>query len=187
MRIAEPEGKQGLNDPGSGEIPTIKEQVEEFSHQLCSDDRLQEFGYQKMKQQIETYWDKPFVAPITVTRKGVEHKIYPQRTNNSGAVLQEHKHAHCRKSGHAGMTKTLTAMLSATPLVQNLGNPEYLKLILNGCSRLEERFAQLDVSAIRTLLDREAASVQQVHPKIKRLIKDPNLPKLLVKLARKSA
>ena len=188
MRIAEPEGKLGLNDPGNGEVLTLKEQVEEFMHQLCSDDTLQKFGYQKMKQQIEKYWDKLFAAPVTLTRQGIQHTIYPQRTNN---ILEQFfrtiKHAHCRKSGHAGMTKTLTAMLSATPLVQNLGNPGYLKLILNGCSRLEERFAQIDVSAIRKLLDHEAASVQQVDPKIKKLIKDPNLPKLLIKLARKPA
>jgi hypothetical protein len=70
------------------------------------------------------------------------------------------------------MTKTLTAMLSATPLVQNLGNQDYLRLILGGAPSLEERFAQIDVS---------------VHPKIKKLVKDPGLPKRLLKLFRKSA
>jgi hypothetical protein len=114
--------------------------------------------------------------------------MYPQRTNN---VLEQFfraiKHGHCRTSGHAGMTKTLTAMLSATPLVQNLGNQDYLRLILGGASSLEERFAQIDVSEIRKVLAIESESVQTVHPKIKKLVKDPGLPKRLLKLFRKSA
>jgi len=188
MRIAEPGGKLGLNDPGSGEMETIKEQVEQFLAQICKDDSLQKPGLKKMREQIEKYWEKLFTAPIPITRQGKTYTMYPQRTNN---VLEQFfraiKHGHCRTSGHAGMTKTLAAMLSATPLVQNLGSQDYLKLILGGASSLEERFAQIDVSEIRKVLAIESESVQTVHPKIKKLVKDPGLPKRLLKLFRKSA
>jgi hypothetical protein len=44
------------------------------------------------------------------------------------------KHHYCRKSGYAAaMNKSITAMLSTTPLAKNLDNPEYYKLLLNGC------------------------------------------------------
>jgi hypothetical protein len=169
-------------------METIKEQVEQFLAQICKDDSLQEPGLKKMREQIEKYWEKLFTAPIPITRQGKTYTMYPQRTNN---VLEQFfraiKHGHCRTSGHAGMTKTLTAMLSATPLVQNLGSQDYLKLILGGASSLEERFAQIDVSEIRKVLAIESESVQTVHPKIKKLVKDPGLPKRLLKLFRKSA
>ncbi len=188
MRIAEPGGKLGLNDPGSGEIDTIKEQVEQFLVQLCKDDSLQGNRLLKMRLQLEKYWEKLFTAPIPITRQGETYMIYPQRTNNScEQFFRGLKHGYCRTSGHAGMTKTLSAMLSATPLVRNLGSQDYLNLICGGASSLEERFAQIDVAKIRKMLAVESESVQTVHPKIKKLVKDPGLPKRLLKLFRKSA
>jgi hypothetical protein len=71
-----------LNDPGSGEMETIKEQVEQFLAQICKDDSLQEPGLKKMREQIEKYWEKLFTAPIPITRQGKTYTMYPQRTNN---------------------------------------------------------------------------------------------------------
>lgn len=75
-------------------------------------------------------------------------------------------------------------MPSATPLVKNLDNPEYYKLLLNGCSSLAERFSQIEVTAIQDLLSAEKESVQRLDPKIKKLIKNPKLPKRLMALGR---
>ncbi len=75
-------------------------------------------------------------------------------------------------------------MLSATPLVRNLDNPEYCNLILNGCASLAERFSQIEITAIQKLLSAETESVQRVDPRIKKLIKDPKLPKRLMALVR---
>lgn len=185
MRIAEPAGKLGLNDPGSGSIHTIEARVQTFYHQLVDNDELQEVGYRKMRQQIEKYWEKLFADPVIVTRGGETLTLAPQRTNN---ILEQFfrnmKHRHCRKSGYAAMNKSITAMLSATPLVKNLDNPEYYKLLLNGCSSLAERFSQIEVTAIQKLLSAETESVQRLDPRIKKLIKDPKLPKRLMALVR---
>ena len=185
MSIAEPAGKLGLNDPGSGTIHTIEARVKKFYHQLVGNDELQEIGYQKMRQQLEKYWEKLFADPIVVTRRGEPLTLTPQRTNN---ILEQFfrnmKHHYCRKSGYAAMNKSITAMLSTTPLVKNLDNPEYYKLLLNGSPSLAERFSQIDVTTIQKMFSAETESVQRVNPKIKKLIKDPKLPNRLMAMVR---
>jgi hypothetical protein len=80
------------------------------------------------------------------------------------------------------MNRSITAMLSATPLVKNLDNPEYCRLLLNGCSSLAERFSQIEVTSIQRLLFAEKESVQRLDPRIKKLVKDPKLSKRLMAL-----
>ena len=185
MGIAEPAGKLGLNDPGSGAIHTIEARVKKFHHQLVEDDELQEIGYQKMRQQLEKYWEKLFADPIIVTSRGEPLTLTPQRTNNIlEKFFRDMKHHHCRKSGYAAMNKSLTAMLSTTPLVKNLDNPEYYKLLLNGSHSLAERFSQVDVTTIQKMFSAEKESVQRVNPRIKKLIKDPKLPNRLMAMVR---
>lgn len=185
MGIAEPAGKLGLNDPGSGAIHTIEARVKKFHNQLVEDDELQEIGYQKMRHQLEKYWEKLFADPIIVTSRGEPLTLTPQRTNNIlEKFFRDMKHHHCRKSGYAAMNKSLTAMLSTTPLVKNLDNPEYYKLLLNGSHSLAERFSQVDVTTIQKMFSAEKESVQRVNPRIKKLIKDPKLPNRLMAMVR---
>jgi hypothetical protein len=152
---------------------------------LVDTDEFQEVGYRKMRQQLEHYWGKLFADPVLVTRGGETLTLAPQRTNN---ILEQFfrnmKHLHCRKSGYAAMHKSITAMLSATPLVKNLDNPEYYKLLLNGCSSLAERFSQIEVTAIQNLISAETESVHRVDPRIKKMSKDPKLPTCLMALVR---
>ena len=185
MGIAEPAGKLGLNDPGNGAIHTIEARVRSFHRQLSDNEELQEVGFQKMKLQLEKYWGKLFADPIVVTREGEPLTLAPQRTNNIlEQFFRDLRHHHCRKSGYAAMNKSITAMLSTTPLVKNLDNPEYYMLLLNGCSSLAERFSQIEVTTIQELLSAEKVSVQRLDPRIRKLVKDPQLPKRLMALAR---
>jgi hypothetical protein len=82
------------------------------------------------------------------------------------------------------MNKSITAMLSTTPLVKNPDNPEYYKLLLNGCLSLAERFSQIEATTIQNMYSKEADSVQKVNPIIKKLIKDPKLPNRLMAMVR---
>ena len=54
-----------------------------------------------------------------------------------------------KKTGMGSLNKMLKAILADTPLVQNLKNDQYMEIILNGCSSLEERFSQIDASLVR--------------------------------------
>ena len=136
-----------------------------------------------MREQIERYWEKLFADPVSVQTPSGPLLLYPQRTNN---ILEQFfrsiKQSHCRRSGYAAMNKTLKAMLSGLPLVKNLEHAEYRKIILNGTSSLEERFAQINSLVVRDLLVSEANFVGKVAPEIKRLIKNPKLPKQLIAL-----
>jgi len=185
MRIAEPAGKLGLNDPGSGEMKHLEIRVKQFHQGLCELDERKDRIYRKMREQIEKYWEKLFADPISVQTPSGPLLLYPQRTNN---ILEQFfrsiKQSHCRRSGYAAMNKTLKAMLSGLPLVKNLEHAEYRKIILNGTSSLEERFAQINSLVVRDLLVSEANFVGKVAPEIKRLIKNPKLPKQLISLFR---
>ncbi|EFK12111.1 conserved hypothetical protein, partial [delta proteobacterium NaphS2] len=84
LRIALPEGKNGLNDDGDDtDMKTIKEKVAAFQEKLKSEETLSKRDeYKKMIQQIDTYWDKLFADPISVHTATGEQLIQPQRTNN---------------------------------------------------------------------------------------------------------
>ena len=70
------------------------------------------------------------------------------------------------------LNKMLKAILADTPLVQNLKNDQYMEIILNGCSSLEERFSQIDASLVREEMAEAARSNGKILPAIKKMIRD---------------
>jgi len=179
MRIALPEGKNGLNDDGDDEdMRTIKEKVTEFRKWLSDNNRCKN-RYTKMAEQIDKYWEKLFADPLRIaTPEGEVIYIQPQRTNNIlERFFRAEKRRNRQKSGTASLSKVLKAILAETPFVQNLKNQEYLEIILDDCTDLAERFSQIDAH----LVQREMAEAQnrkgKISPAIKKLIKRPDLPK----------
>ncbi len=75
-------------------------------------------------------------------------------------------------------------MFADTPLIKNLENLDYLKVILNGKDSLEERFAETDHNRIIDKM-KDAREVKcKVPGKIKQLIrKEESMSKLLFLLA----
>ena len=98
-----------------------------------------------MIEQIKKYYEKLFADPIKVMIDGKEVLIQPQRTNN---VMEQFfrylKRLLRKRSGNISVKRSLTAMLPGTVLVKNLDNEDYLELLLDGTSGLEERFSQID-------------------------------------------
>ncbi|MDL1988953.1 MAG: transposase, partial [Deltaproteobacteria bacterium] len=135
MQIALPEGKKGLNDDGNDvDIKTIKEKVTDFRNSKKVKKAAEKnVGYKKMLKQIDKYWDKLFADPITVINSdGEKIIIQPQRTNNIlERLFRSIKRAFRKRSGNKSLNRTLKALLSNTPLVQNLQHPEYMKVLLN--------------------------------------------------------
>jgi len=70
----------------------------------------------------------------------------------------------------------LKTILADTPLVRNLENEEYLKIILNGCSTLAERFSQIDDKIVRQQLREAEKNQEKIPPEVKSIIKKPDLP-----------
>jgi hypothetical protein len=182
LRIALPEGKNGLNDDGDDtDVKTIEEKVKGFREQLTSDRKLSERDeYKKMIQQIDTYWEKLFADPIAVhTPKGVLF-IQPQRTNNIlERFFRDLKRKARKRTGTISLNKTLKTILSDTPLVKNLDNEEYLNIILDGCDTLEQRFARIDSNIVVQELKKNKKEAGRLPLELKKMIREPAFPEKL--------
>ena len=67
MRIACPDGGQGLNDDGDGDIKTIESRLNAFRYsETIKTLSASDTSYQKMVKQIDKYWGKLFADPIQV-------------------------------------------------------------------------------------------------------------------------
>jgi hypothetical protein len=133
-----------------------------------------------MTEQIDKYWEKLFADPITVTSSAGEVTIQPQRTNNIlERFFRDLKRGTRRRSGTVSLNKTLRFMLTDTPIVKNLNNPEYLEIILDGCRTLEERFERIDSRLVAEKLKAEQRKHQTIGSEMKKIINLPDLPERL--------
>jgi uncharacterized C2H2 Zn-finger protein len=189
MRIAPQSGRHGLNDEGQkSNIKTIKQRVMKFRGWLTSrKDYAHDQDARKMIGQIDQYWDKLFADPITVQTPSGPIQIQPQRTNN---ILEQFfrslKRANRRKTGNAASSRMLRTMLAETPLVRNLQNPDYMKILLNGKTTLEAVFAEIDIDTLRKEFRKAQSDPEKIPAKLKALIAMPDYPGKLVEMIRKA-
>ena len=190
MRIAATSSRHGLNDEGQkGNIRTIEKRVKTFRVWLTRrKDYPQNPAAEKMIAQIDKYWEKLFADPIAVETPAGPILVQPQRTNN---ILEQFfrslKRANRRRTGNASSSRMLRTILAETPLVRNLENPSYMRILLSGKASLEEVFAEVDIDTFRTAF-REAQDVPEKIPsKLKPLIAMPDFPEKLLSMAKKVA
>jgi len=185
MRITIDEHHRGLNDNGEDcDIKTIEKGVENFRQWLLKDKRYsQDSAYQKMIEQIDKYWEKLFADPIPVDTPQGKRTVQPQRTNNIlERFFRDMKRGGRRKSGTNSMRKKLKAMLANTPLVKNLENEEYLKIILKEKASLEELFAEIDGKIVREELRKAEEDREQIPKEMRDIIKISNLPQIVTQM-----
>jgi hypothetical protein len=165
-------------------MATIEKRVRVFYDALCSDPALRGKDiYRKMREQLEEYWEKLFCDPIVVKTPKGTITLHPQRTNNlMERFFRFFKRMYRKKSGTRPLTRTMKAMIADTPLVRNLENPDYVKILLNGKRSLEERFAEIDVQLVRKEFRTVLTTSEKVPPKVKELIRLPNFPTTLAAL-----
>lgn len=177
MRIAPPGGANGLNDDGTAiALSTIRQGVERFRNQIQEDRKLATDPLsRKMGEQIDKYADKLFADPIEVDTPTGKVTIYPQRTNN---ILEQFfrglRRGYRRKTGNNSMRRPLQTMLADTPLVKNLGNPDYLEILLDGQANLEELFAHLAGTPFAKA-DQSQDGIDRILPGFRAIIKMPAL------------
>lgn len=176
MRIALPEGKNGINDNGdSTDMKSIEEKMTAFRKWLLGNKHRKK-TYAKMVTQIDKYWKKLFADPIPVTTPDGVMNIQPQRTNNIlERFFRDEKRRGRKKTGMASLNKVLKTILADTPLVQNLKNDKYMEIILNGCSSLAQRYSQIDAYEVQQEMSKVTKSNDKILPAIKKLIKDVEL------------
>jgi hypothetical protein len=183
MRIAPQSGCRGINDGGEKtNIGAIEKRVEKFRAWL-----INRKGYshdqdaQNMIGQINKYWAKLFADPITVQTPSGTVQIQPQRTNN---ILEQFfrylKRGNRRKTGTRSSSRMLRTILAETPLVRNLENPGYMKILLDGKTTLEEVFAEIEIATLREEFRKAQIKPERIPSKIRRLIARPNYPEKLI-------
>jgi len=185
LEIAVPGGKKALNDDGlDADIKSIEEKIIEFREEIMTDEKLcQKDEYTKMIEQIDKYWEKLFADPITVNTKNGQIIIQPQRTNNIlERFFRDFKRGNRKKSGTISLNRTLRTILADTPLVKNLDNPEYMTILLDGRSTLEECFAKIDSGMVVEKLKAEQRKNEGLNPEIKKIVRLPNLPERMIAL-----
>ncbi len=183
MRIALPDGKDGINDNGGcPDMKTIKERVTAFRKWLPLN-KHREKTYAGMIKQIDKYWEKLFADPIPIQTPQGTITVQPQRTNNIlERFFRDEKRRGRKKIGTASLNKMLKSILANTPLVRNLKNEDYLEIILNGCSSLEERFSQIDAGLVQQEMADSIQNKDKILPAIKRMIKDVKFTEKISKL-----
>ena len=75
-----------------------------------------------------------------------------------------------RRTGDQALGRTLRTMLADTPLVKNLLNPEYLKILLHGQPNLEALFAQIEPATVRTELRQAQHNPEKIPCAVRRFI-----------------
>ncbi len=177
MRIAQPDGKEGLNDDGGDEadMKSIEKSMAAFRKWLVGQKR-RKTTYAGMIKQLDKYWVKLFADPIPVaTTDGVSY-VYPQRTNNLlERFFRGEKQRGRKKNGTASLNKVLKSALADTPLVRNLNNSKYVEIILNGCPNLEERFSQVDALLVQEEMKNDKNKSEKILQAIKKLVKSSDL------------
>jgi hypothetical protein len=174
MRIASPEGKNGLNDDGEQvNMSDMRREIEKF---IAMDEirgaALRDDGYKKMLIQIEKYKERLFIEGIeTVDAKGNKRYSQPQRTNNIlERFFRTMKRGVRQRIGNKSMSSIFKTLIAETPYISNLNNPEYLRVILNGKETLAECFAEIDGELIRKAMRKHNEAQDRLKPSVKRAI-----------------
>jgi hypothetical protein len=180
---------ENLNDKTKDSKPfyKVKKLLEEVindknSEQIVVRDTRQG-DYKSMLRQIDKYWDKLFADPIKISTHDGLLTIQPQRTNNIlERLFRDIKRGYRKKRGTSSLSKVLKTIPSDTPLIKNLDSEDYMKIILNDCQTLEERFAKIDSALIVNKLKTLHCSEERFSPVMKKIIKKDNLPAVMTKL-----
>ncbi|MCP4764519.1 MAG: transposase [archaeon] len=179
MQITDLNGKDGLNDAGKITSSSIEKNVKAFSKWLSGYN--EDKDYETMNIQIKKYWKKLFSDPITIKNKFGNFIVQPQRTNNIlERFFRDFRRMNRKKTGFDSLTKTLKSMIADTPVVKNLENKEYVKIILNGKKTLEERFADVETEIIKEQLAEVQRKVRKVPKGVAEIINIQNFTQKLV-------
>jgi len=174
----------GLNDDGKGaDMPTMKKELGKFvALKEIQKAGQVDIGYKKMLAQIAKYKDRLFTDGIVVTdATGKKLHMQPERTNNLlERFFRNEKRSHRKRTGYKSMSRVLKTMLAETPYVKNLGNKEYLQVILNGKKTLAECFAEISSNQVREAMRKHHEDQCRLCPCVKKIIGKENLLQSIV-------
>jgi hypothetical protein len=147
-----------------------------------TDDKSLSKSFKKIIDKLKENGKRLFSDPVTVYANGEKKIIFILRTNN---ILEQHFRRFnywCRRiHGNHSVRRNLENIPEQFPLVENLKNPNYVKLIFGNESKIVEKFSKVDKNII-TEMRNNLKTKQKIYSsnKIKKTIRNPDFKKLLV-------
>lgn len=169
------------------EVEKIKESVEKCITNLkekitpVTDKQIKD-SYIKAIARIEEYGKHLFADPLVVMVKGEKKVFCIHRTNN---IMEHHfrklNYSYRRVHGNHSVRRNLENIPEQLPLVVNLKNPNYIKLIFDDERKIIEKFAEIDAKIIREMRLKNI-SEEKIYAsrKIKKIIRFPNFKEQLI-------
>jgi hypothetical protein len=190
MRITLPQNKRGLNDDGElCTMKTIEKEVTKFKGWLSRQTkRMKDKAYRRLIGQLDTYRQMLFCDPIVVHTEGGKIVIQPQRTNNIlEQFFRNFMRSYRKKNGFQAMERMLKAISEDTPLVMNLKNEDFMKVLLAGKSNLPQRFADINSNVLRREMSRSTQRDKTASARLKKVVNAPTFLQTLSSLATRKA
>lgn len=170
------------------ELQQIKKSVEKFVTDLkdkttSTRDKQIADSYIKAIARIEEYGKRLFADPLVVEVKGEKKIFFIHRTNN---IMEHHfrklNYSYRRVHGNHSVRRNLENIPEQLPLVVNLKNANYIKLIFNDERKMIEKFAEIDAEIIREMrLKHKSEQKIYASRKIKKAIRIPNFKEQLTR------
>jgi len=170
LHIAPVSAHQGLNHAGESiEMKTLQREVAAVTNEVrARPDYPTTPALQKLTAQVDRYDSKLFAAPLVVSTPQGSRTLQPQRTNNlMERFFRDLKRSCRRRTGCQALGRTLRTLLPDTTLVNNLQNPHYLKILLDGQPSLEALFAQFAPATLRDELHKAQQNPERMPRALK--------------------
>jgi hypothetical protein len=169
------------------ELQKIKKAVHKFLKQLEKKIRKEKDKklcdiFNKVINKINEYGERLFVDPLVVEVKGEKRVFFIHRTNN----IVEHlfrwlNYGFRRIHGNHSIRRNLENIPEHLPLIENLKNPKYMRLMFGEEINIAEKFAQIDVKIIREM-EKNHYPKKKIYSsrKIKKSLRSPDFKKQLL-------
>lgn len=170
-----------------GEHRKIKKAVMRFLNRLekktgKAEDRALCHSFEKVICKINEYGERLFTDPLIVEVDGEKKLLFMQRTNN----ILEHRfrgfnYQFRRIHGNHSVRRNLENIPEQLPLIENMKNPKYMKLIFGEEIKIAEKFAEIDVKLIREMEQKHQPKKKLYSSrKMKRILRSSDFKKKLL-------
>jgi hypothetical protein len=136
----------------------------------------------KVINKINEYGERLFVDPLVVEVENEKRTFFVHRTNNIiEQLFRWLNYGFRRIHGNHSIRRNLDNVPEQLPLVENLKNPNYMKLIFGEKINMTKKFAEIDVKIIREM-EKNHHQKKKMHSscKINKTLRSPDFKKQLL-------
>ena len=138
--------------------------------------------FNKVINKINEYGKKLFADPLVVEIKDKKRTFFIHRTNNVVEQLFRWLNYGFRRiHGNHSVRRNLENIPEQLPLVENLKNPDYMKLFFGEEINIAKKFSEIDVEIIREMeINHHPKEKIYASGKIKKTLRNPDFKKQLL-------